>query len=217
MKESKTRKDLRMAAAVHVRDADHPDAGPWLTRDISPSGLFLLAPNRWAVGDVVPLILEHGEAELRIRAKVTQAHEEGVGFAFENTQPVFRAAITEIMNDQFEFGVGWTERRGEPRWAVERSARWRAFEEFAEHAATVTDINTSGAALESITLPDKGDEIYLLLPVEGMSEDGPQYTGFNGCRVRVVSRSGYGFGVEFLQPTDEFRDFVLALVGKPIQ
>lgn len=208
-----TRRAARIATAMEVYDAGDEQAGPWATRDLSATGLFLLAPGRWSAGNEVSLILAHREARVRVRARATQATDEGVGFRFLDPPAELEAAVLEMMSDRFAEGDDLADRRREIRWPIDLPVVWRA-DEAGEFRARAQDLSPTGARILCAVKPSAGAVIYLLLPMVEPSGIRLPFRALMGTRARVVQPDDDGFGVEFLVPSEIFETNLLRLLAK---
>ncbi len=208
-----TRRTARLSTVLRVLDATDPDAGPWKTRDLSTTGLFLLAPGRWETGDEAMLIVEHGETRLPVRARVTQATAEGVGFELLEPTTELEGAVLEIMSERFAAGDGAADRRREVRYAADLPVVWRA-EEAGEFRARVRNLSPAGAALLSAVKPRADAIIYVLFPLFEPTGAALPYRALMGARSRVVEPIDDGFGLEFLEPSEAFSENLVRLLAR---
>jgi hypothetical protein len=90
---------------VALTQAAAPSA-PWRIKDISATGMYLLTPERWPSGMLVPFTVqrsgdsfESAPESIVIQASAVRSGEDGVGFCFALPQGVDAAPWTGLVED----------------------------------------------------------------------------------------------------------------------
>jgi len=83
------RAERRIPSGFAARRASHPDSQPATIRDISSTGLYLLTPERWPLGELIPLTVQvEGLPEMSpgpqfaVEARVVRHGDDGIGLSF---------------------------------------------------------------------------------------------------------------------------------------
>jgi hypothetical protein len=99
----KPRAERRIPSGFAARQRNSPASKPFIIRNISTSGLFVLTDERWPIGRLVPLIVQVegapeyiSEPQFAVQARVIRHGEDGMGLTFV-LPPDLDANLWEVM------------------------------------------------------------------------------------------------------------------------
>jgi len=175
-----------------------------VARDVSASGLFLLTTTRHGVGDELALHLRDDECDIHVRARVTRQTEQGVGLEFVGLDDATRAALRRCVIGLLGDGSGFEERRRALRVPLRESIGWAEEERLVR--GRLVDLSPRGAHVAAEEPPRLGAKIMLYLPEAPAQGAGERVdpSAVCGCEAMVVRRGGPGFGVRFVDVSDDF-------------
>lgn len=200
---AKERRYVRIAAPLRVYDVDKSPPEPFVTRNISLGGLFLLSPHRRAVGSTIELLLEHRDQTAATQGRVTHLQADGFGVTFVDPPEAFLRFVRSTIDDLLRGGSIPDDRRGDDRAPVGMQVVWSQVQQ--EHRGQLRNLSHQGAYIMCPQPPVQEAEVYVYLPgfVYDVGSERPSEA--RGCSAKVVHRTAEGFGVEFERPSAEFR------------
>jgi len=194
------RRSQRIVVAVRVTHADRPDELPCFTKNLGPGGMFVLTHETPEPATMIDLVLSYRSVRLPVRVRVAHVRDDGYGALFWNPTPETIETLGKMVRDLVTDGTPLDERRRTPRVRTSIAASWR-YRGF-EHSAQIADLSAAGARLLTRPLDlELGNEIHLNLPVG----DPAAPEAIVGARAVVRRLRGEELGVEFVDPSDEFR------------
>jgi hypothetical protein len=205
-----TRRHVRIAAPVRVYDLDAMPPEALSTKNVSLGGFFLLTRRRRAVGSTMELAIEHREQKATVHGRVTHLQADGIGIAFVDATDAFLQFVQTIIDDLLAGGARVDDRRSASRSFVTLQVVWR--QEGIEYQGRLRNLSAGGALIECENCPDMQSEIFVYLPGYTYALSSPRPSEARGCAARVLHRVSYGFGVQFLAPSAEFRMAIEALL-----
>ncbi len=201
----------RLQATLTVHGVSPAQGGPFLTRDISLSGFYLLTNKNWSAGDMSHFTIRHKDRNVRVMARLARVDRLGTGWSFLDSSPDMVSILSELMADCFAEGAELSDRRARKRWAVQTLALMRSGA--TESFASVQNLSATGAYLRTDMRPETGAPVYLQLPPRAVLtlERWPPFP--LGCTGQVIHRSGGGLGLFFDSPSDGFQRMLIDLIG----
>lgn len=97
-----SRRHPRQSVALFIGGHPHQEGEPPLpfgrTRDLSASGVYVVTPERPAVGELRRISLVWGADTFFCQARVIRHGSDGVALQFQQPDPSFRRALQEILD-----------------------------------------------------------------------------------------------------------------------
>ncbi len=200
------RRDHRVSGIIQTV---HPIGKPHeegVTTNFSSQGLFYSTTQQWAMGQLVPLVVDSHLGKLFIKGRVVHKQVDGVGFEFVDLTDQDQKSIRTVVIDLLNRGAWFDERRKRGRVRVRTSVVW--MQNRMESSATIIDINASGCLIESVQAPAMGSSIMMYVTQVGETDLSAQDVNILGCRANVTHLREGCFGVEFESPSLEFMQMV---------
>ena len=210
----RTRED-RLEATLTVNGVSPPQGGPFLTRDISQSGFYILSNKGWAPGDMSHFTIRHKNRRLRVMARLARLDRMGSGWTFLDPSPALTSVLSEIMADCFAEGAAFCDRRTQKRWVFQSLSLLR--DGWSESLVVVQNLSSTGVFLNGDVRPKPGASVYLQMPQRAILslEEWPSFA--LGCTGQVVHHHEGGFGLRFESPSDGFRKTLLNLAASGVE
>ncbi len=201
----------RLQSKLLIFDTEDRQQGHFLSKNISVSGLFLLAAKPWRIGTKHELEIHHNDKRLRCRAEVIRHTPEGMGLTFLAPEDSFVQELLQIFIARFAAGDEFEERRRKNQ-PLDVPLRWRS----GEVDTPGTLLNTFPAGVNIKTqgpFPWAGEPIYLQIPVVTWKHGKATLTGEVGCSAKIIYLRTDGFGVMFEQQSLEFVNALVSLIA----
>ena len=213
---TRLRHDVRFCIPMKVFvDKDGDVLGPFTTKNLSKSGMYLqVPPAAWKAGDTLTLRIAYRFGDLEVSAQVMHLREDGMGLQFINPSNIFSEGIAVILDDLLIQQVTPEDRRSNLRWMTSLPVVWVSNNIQVE--SRLIDLNIGGAFIQTSETRKVDSSIWLYLPGnDRMPEiDGVQA---RGCEARISHAREGGFGVEFINPSSEFREAVEELLAESVR
>jgi hypothetical protein len=192
MTDDKRRSDPRFVLKLHLAGRLEQRLLNLETDNVSMGGVFLKTEERWPVGTKLELIFDRDEGVCNSAAVVVHQQAEGMGLAFVDPSPQFRAALRRIVDAAVEQNAPYISRRGQPRVA----GRIALIEHCDGKSRVMYTENLSegGAYVIGQTLRELGSSFALTLSEHGLFD----------CDARIVRRDGKSAGIMFATTTPLF-------------
>jgi hypothetical protein len=203
----------RFEAPLRVFDVDASPPAPYFTRNVSLGGLFLEGAEDREVGSAIELLIEHQEKTARIRGRVTHLASDGFGVAFSDPPERYEAFMRGVIEALLSGGSA--DRRTEGRRDVDLQAFWTQRGD--GYRGNLRDLSASGALVDADWSPELFSVVFLYLPTPEEAASGVPPSEAIGCAARVVHHHPEGFGVQFIDPSRDFRHAVEAAVQRARQ
>jgi hypothetical protein len=207
----KERRYPRIAGPIRVYDVAAKPAESFVTRNISLGGLFVLSEKRPPVGSSKELLIEHRKRTATVCCRVTHLQADGFGAAFVAPTNELLEFVRSIIDELLAGGADSVkERRREPRSPADAQVVWNQTD--SSHPGRLRNISGSGALIESADCPELHTDVLVYLPGYTYDATSPHPSEARGCIARVMHKVSYGFGVQFVEPSAEFRMALGALM-----
>jgi hypothetical protein len=206
-----TRLHPRITAPVKVYDLDCKPPEEMYSKNIGLGGLFMLTRHRKAVGSPLELLIEHGTTKASVRGRVTHLRADGVGIAFVDPSHDFLEFVQTIIDDLLGLRLHG-ERRQDLRSPVDIRVVWS--HNGVQQESRLLNLSPTGGLVECNNGPSVGSELFVFLPGYTYAFGSTRPIEARGCAARVMHITATSFGVQFVEPSAEFRmaieDFVHA-------
>ena len=200
------RRDHRVSGIIQTV---HPIGKPneeGVTTNFCSQGLFYSTTQQWAMGYLVPLVIDSRQGKLYIKGRVVHQQVDGVGFEFVDLTKQDRKSIRSLVIDLLNRGAWFDERRKRGRVRVRTQVVW--MQNRVESSATIIDLDAGGCLIESTQTPTLGSSIMMYVTQVGENELSAQDVNILGCRANVTHQREGCFGAEFESPSLEFMQMV---------
>ncbi|MBN1960562.1 MAG: PilZ domain-containing protein [Deltaproteobacteria bacterium] len=197
-----TRQHPRITAPVKIFDLSTTPPSKMYSKNIGLGGLMLQTNHRKPVGSLFDIVIEHKGMRSEVRCRVTHLQADGFGVSFVEPTINFIEFLQKIVDDL----LGWRilgERRQNMRLPIDARIVWTY--NGVQQENRLINLSHNGGLVESSQCPPLNSEIFVYLPGYTYATSNIHPSEARGCIAQVMHTAYDRFGVQFINPSAEFR------------